>query len=87
MLSEVDLSDGAAAPWLDREFPCPKCGEQLVRLSHYGCCPICKAQIAGNYVGLFAGEWVPACATFEELCAMLRDERFVLIFSLAWIDL
>jgi predicted RNA-binding Zn-ribbon protein involved in translation (DUF1610 family) len=87
MLSDVDLSPGAEAPWLDQEFPCPACGEKLVHLSHYGLCPICRAQIAGNYVGHLAGEWVPAFATHDELCALLRDERFVLIFSLPWVDL
>jgi hypothetical protein len=85
-LSQVDTSPGADAPWLAREFPCPACSARIVHLSYRGRCPICQAQVAGRYVGLLAGEWVPATTTFDELCALLRDERFVLIFSLPWID-
>lgn len=69
------------------EFPCPACGESIVHLSHYGRCPICAAPISAQYVGMLGKEWVPACATFDELCALLRDERFRLVHSLEWVDL
>ena len=60
---------------------CPHCGAAMSSLTYTGNCPACCRPVAGIYIGTLAGEWVRG----ELTPALLRDERFVLVYSYEWL--